>query len=203
MRLCSDCCPQQTWHHGSQIKAAIEPVGELCKITMAIFDMIDRVIRSIDGRLQIAQDSVDPAKLRTLHRLASRAHDMTLMGCCGLRDRPKAPQAIRDHMRCRSQAVGSPLLDRFIGKPRHRRQAHEARVPIGTGLHRRDKRRLVLRAPATLGPASARPGRHRQSPHARPNGAPLHAPAWFAATCASSAKPSCSSPPTGASIPGS
>ena len=115
----SDGGAKQTWHPGGQIKTAIETIGKLGQITMRIFCVINRVVGSAQRRLQVAQYRVDPTELGALHGWSAAADPMAFVRGGGVRNGPETPQAIRNDMRRRGQAVGRPRLECCMGKARH------------------------------------------------------------------------------------
>ena len=117
--------------------------------------MVKRVVRAGQGGLEVAQHGVDPAQLEGLRGLPAPARHMALVRGAGVRDLRKRVQAIGNHMRGGCQAFRGLVLDGLVGKAGHRRQAHEARLAIRAGLHRRDEGRLAARAAPAIDVARA------------------------------------------------
>jgi hypothetical protein len=57
-----------------QIEAAVEPIGEACEVVGGIFSVVECVVGTGQGRLQIAQDSVDPSEFGQVSWLALADH---------------------------------------------------------------------------------------------------------------------------------
>src|SRR5690606_29734274 len=97
-RYCRCGGAQQSRHHGSQIKTAVEAIGEFCKIALCILGVIECMVGSVEGSLEIARKRIGPTKLGTLHSKFATSHNVARMlrgRICNSPEHPKLSDTTR------------------------------------------------------------------------------------------------------------
>jgi len=92
-----DGCAQQSNKDDRQIKATVEQILHLSQVTMPVLCEVKRMVRPIDGSLEVAQHRVDRLELRQLDTVDTAAGDDSFMLDAHRLHSNKALQSIGDH----------------------------------------------------------------------------------------------------------
>src|SRR6056297_1942972 len=148
----------EPFDHSVKLESAIEPVGESAEIAAQMFPG-DRVIRAMNGVLDVSEHRVDPGKFLLLNARRATA-GINAPVRTGFNDSPKAWQPVRGHFGLGTQVLPRPAIDRVAAKACQRRHAQGQWPAVGAAGYSRNKRRLTGRTAATLAaPALAAPER--------------------------------------------
>jgi len=90
--------PCQSRQNGRQVKAAIEAVLNLCKITLTVLVKVKRMVSSTEGSFEVAQQRVDGVELLKFDAGSATASDGALVAGADRYDAGKAGQTIGDHL---------------------------------------------------------------------------------------------------------
>ena len=94
--------PCQSRQNGRQVKAAIEAVLNLCKITLTVLVKVKRMVSATEGSFEVAQQCVDGVELLKFDAgsatATATASDGTLVTGTDRGDPRKAGQPIGDHL---------------------------------------------------------------------------------------------------------
>ena len=90
--------PRQASQNSRQVKAAIEAVLNLCKITLTVLVKVKRMVSSTEGSFEVAQQRVDGVELLKFDAGSAAASDGALVTGADRCDTGKAGQTIGDHL---------------------------------------------------------------------------------------------------------
>src|SRR6056297_2275751 len=94
--------------HPVKLEPAIEPVGESAEIAAQMFPG-DRVIRAMNGVLDVSEHRIDPGEFLLLNARRATAGINTPMRT-SFNDGPKARQPVRGHFGVRRQVLPCPAI---------------------------------------------------------------------------------------------
>ena len=133
----------------AQVEAAIEAVGEGGEVALSVLAVVQRVERTGQSCLQIAQHFVDPLELWQVARL-ERAHHDGLVHAARVGNGDKAYQTIAADARLRRQSGFCPLADRVQREAAQQVEFEIHRVAVLVERDRSDKWNYLLRAATGL-----------------------------------------------------
>lgn len=125
------CVADQGVQQGWQTEPAIEPVGEGAEVVAGALGELERIAAAADGRLQVAQDGVDPGELRHVARLGIADDERVSAARVG--DSDKAAQAVAVHVAAWRQIGACPVGDDLAGEDHQRQEldAHGVAAVVG------------------------------------------------------------------------
>lgn len=136
---------QQLREQRAKVKPMVEAPSEGSEVAGRVFAEGKVLVRTVDGRLEVGQDRVDPLEARQLARFA-RAHDD--VGVCAARvdDAAEAAQPVAEHIGAWHQRGACPVGNGLRGEGRYWCNLGVHRHSLRVDLHRRHERHLVRRA---------------------------------------------------------
>ena len=145
----ADGGPAETGHHGGEIVAPIEAVGEFGQVARDVF-LADGPVGGGDGGLDVAERGVDPLEGGCPHRRAAGAGADRLMRASRIGDTAEASEAIADDGAGGIEAAPGQLFHLLAPEAVDPAQLQAHRLALGRGLHGDNDRRLAGRAAAAF-----------------------------------------------------
>src|SRR5512134_2402198 len=141
----SDGGPAEAGHHGGEIVASVEAVGEFGQVAGDVLPT-DCPVGGGDGGLDVAERGVNPLEGGCQHRLAAGPGADRLMRASGIRDPAEAAETIADDGAAGIEAAPGQLFHLLAPEAVDPAQLQAHRPAFGRGLHGGDDRRLAGRA---------------------------------------------------------